>query len=290
MVIVDNCGGSAGVSVLPLGALSECLEGVTTRLAASKEAFRFTNLTNFKSLTAWNAAILSKDIVILPNVYEVVNENTEATYFESGSFRYKTAKEVKKMTSESYVSLCTHRAIRSLQGSEYTRLFEITDKGEVLGVVDTDGIKIKGQKMSDFDVAIRERPTNDKPGFTKVTITFEDFAEFEDNGAVAKSDFLASQLNGIIGLTFVPVSASATTIIVDCGVGCSSVGFEDLVLADFKKLTAAGVEQTISGVTSSGSRYTITGTGFTDGWLTTDGVVTYGGLNYEAYPAPIDVV
>ena len=278
-IFVDSCSASTA-GQLNTGSVKECLEGVTTRLALAKPTFRFTDITDFKTQASWDAAIAAKTVVPLFGVYEVASADTEAIKYESGNFSAVTKKEIKKMTSESYLSLCSHKALKSYENSGYTQVFEITENGEILGVYDTDGVQVKGQDITEFEVAIRQRATNDKVPYSMVTITFRDFDEFEDNGIIAKPSWDANSINGIFGLTLeIQGTPIATEIQVMAYVGCGQEVYEDLVVADW--LYSGG---TISGSTYSSTTgiYTLTGAGLTSGNLGTNGVITSGSVDVEA--------
>ena len=280
-IYIDSCSSSTGAT-LNTGASSQCLEGVTTKLVLAKDTTRFDTIADFKDETVWAAKILAKDIVPLFSVYEVAEANTEATKYETGNFSYVTEKEVKKMTCESYLSLCSHKALKSYQNLGYNRIFEITDNGEALGVYDSDGVKVKGQKITEFDVAIRGRAVKDKPVYTMQTITFDDFEEFEDNGIIVKEAWDIEALMGIFSLRLeVQGTPTATEIQVKAYIGCGTDTFDDLVLANWKLNTG----QTITGSVNANGVYTLSGTGLVSGTLETDGVVTVDSYMYESAEA-----
>jgi len=285
-IFIDSCS-TATAGQLATGSAKECLEGVTTRLVLAKTSFRFTDLNDFKDTASWEAAIVSKDLVPLFGVYEVTSADTEAVKYESGNFSAVTKKEIKKVTTESYLSICSHRALKSYENSGYTQVFEVTENGEILGVYDADGVQVKGQDITEFEVAIRQRATNDKVPYSMVTITFRDFDEFEDNGIVAKPSWDANSINGIFGLTLeIQGTPSSTEIQVKAFVGCGAELYEDLVLGDW--LFSGG---TIDGSTYSSVTgiYTLTGTGLVSGNLGTNGVVTTGTVNVEAINTAVTI-
>lgn len=272
-VFVDSCSSSTA-GQLATGSVSECLEGVTTKLALAKSAFRFDTITDFKTLASWSTAIAAGDLVPLFGVYEVASADTEAIKFETGNFSAVTKKEIKKMTSESYLSLCSHKALKSYENSGFTQVFEITENGEVLGVYDTDGVKVKGQDITEFEVAIRQRATNDKVPYSMVTITFRDFDEFENNGIIAKPTWDANSVNGIFGLTLEVIGTpSASEIIVNATSGCGSQAYEDIVLADW---VFGGGTIDSSAYSATTGHYTLGGSGLTSGDLNLNGVIPHG--------------
>ena len=278
-ILIESCASSSG-GHLNTGSSSECLEGVTNKLVLAKSTFRFTDVDDFKNQTSWQTAIQNKDIVPLFSVYEVAEDNTEATKYESGSYSVVTEKEVKKMTCESYLSICSHKALKSYQSGDYTQVFEITTKGEVLGVYDNDGVKVKGQDISEFDVAIRSRPTNDKPGYSMQTITYRDFEEFEDNGIIIKEAWDIQALQGVFGLQLaVSGSPTSSEIIVSCTTGCGSTPFDGMTVSDW---TFTGGTISTSTYSATTGLYTLTGTGLASGNLSTGGVITIDAWLYES--------
>lgn len=273
-IFIDSCSTSTG-GQLPTGSNSECLEGLTTKVFLAKSAYRFATVALFKTQATWDAAILNKDIVPLFPTYEVTDNNTEATVYESGSFSYQTEKEVKKVTFESYLDIFSHGALKSYGSGDYTQIFEVTDNGEILGVYDTDGVQVKGQDVSDFDVSIRSRPTADKPAYSMTTVTYRDYEEFEDGGIIVKPTWDANTLDGVFNLTFeIQGTPNSTTIQVKVTMNAGQDVLNTLVVGDFKLLDAAGAAVTIdsSDVPTNGI-YTLTGTAFVTGTLSTADVV-----------------
>lgn len=289
-VFIDSCSAETSAQ-LNTGSVKECLEGLTTKLALGKAAHRFADVDELKDKTVWDAAIIAGDIVPLFNVYEVASDNTDATVYETGNFVYTTKKEIKKMTSESYLSLCSHRALKSYENSDFTQIYEFTEEGEILAVYDDDNVRVKGQDMTNFDVAIRERPTNDKPAFSMTTITYRDFEEFEDKGIITKPTWDPNTLNGIFALTFQVLTMSATEITLKAKISCGSDTYDLLTVTEFKFVVIedAGAPQTIDTVTNADGIYTLGGAAFVSGILSTDGVVTVGDYNLEAAGVAITI-
>lgn len=290
-VFIDSCSAETSAQ-LNTGTVKECLEGLTTKLYLGKAQFRFDTLDAFKDISVWETAIEAKDIVPLYDVYEVASDNTEAVKYETGNFVYTTKKEVKKMVAESYLSLCSHRAYKSFEESDYTQIFEATEKGEIMGVWDAGGVKVKGQDMSNFDVAIRERPTNDKPAYSMVTVTYRDFEEFEDYGIITKPVWDPNTLNGIFELSLSISSANATTVIFKATTSCGTDSYVSLESADMELLTAAGANQTIDTLVydEATSLYTLTGTALVSGTLGTKGVIDKGEVFVQATAVPVVIV
>jgi len=288
-IFIDSCSSETSAQ-LNTGSVKECLEGLTTKLYLALNSQRFDTVDAFKDQAIWDAAILDKSIVPLFDVYEVASDNTDAVKYETGNFVYTTKKEIKKMVAESYLSICSHRALKSYENSDYTQVYEATDKGEILGVYDDDGVRVKGQDMSDFDVHIRERPTNDKPAFSMITVTFRDFEEFENNGIVVKPSWDPNTLNGIFELQLKILTTSDTEITFSALSSCGNNYYNELSDTDMLLLDAASSPQSIVSMTNANNIYTATGVALVTGTLATDGVVTINENNVESQPAAVTIV
>ncbi len=284
-VILENCG-SENNNHYNTGAKKQCLEGVTEKHYVAKNGFKFATLADFKDKAKWLLAIKAKDIVPLYEAYELAPENTEATFYETGNFKYETAPAVKKVSFESYLGLCSHRALKSYnESSVYTQVFEFTNKGEIVGVVTDDG-GIKGQELSSLNVGIRNVATKDKPSFSKVSAVYKDYNEFENHPAVIKPGFGHLELEGIYDVELTLISASATEIKFTAGVGCSGGDalIKSLVSADVILLDATGAAYTHSFVTADANGVmTLTGLAFANDFtINLDDVVESGDMLYEA--------
>ena len=288
-IFIDSCSTETSAQ-LNTGTVKECLEGLTTKLFLGHANQRFDSIDDFKDIIVWKALIETKEIVPLYNVYEVASDNTDANKYETGNFVYTTKKEIKKMTSESYLSLCSHRALKSFENSDYTLVYEVTEQGEILGVWDTDGVRVKGQDISNFDVSIRERPTNDKPAFSMTTITYRDFEELEDYGVIIKPSWDPNTLNGIFSLEIEIVSASTTELVFKVLSSCGSNYYNDLLEADLLVNDAAGDPITTTGLINASNVYTLSSAAFVTGTLQTTDVIDKGEVSVEAVPVPFVVI
>lgn len=283
-VILKHCNEGA-VSARNTGAKKQCLEGLTDRMYAARKGFMFATVADFENKAKWLEAIAEKNIVPLYKAYELTPENTEATVYETGDFVYETAPAVKKTSFESYLGFCSHRALKSYNNStEYTQIFESTNKGEFIGV--SSGLGVKGQELSSLRVGIRNAPTKDKPAFTKVSLTYNDYNELEDNPVVIKTGFLSSDLDGIYDVKLQQVEAISGRIEFTASVGCTAGenNITTLTAADIVVKTPGGVVSAVSFVSAdSDGVYTLTGTGFANGYtVSLNGVITIVGICYEA--------
>lgn len=261
---------------------SQCLEGLMEKPAVARDGFTFASVADFKSKDAWLEAIQNKDIVPLFDAYVVTSANTEATTYTAGNFSYETAPAVKITTFESYLGFCSHAALKSYKGSDYTQVFEFNNDGSLIGVDAGDG-KVKGQDLKDFNVGIRNIATADKPAFTLVRMTYRDYNELEDNAVAVKPDFTAADIDGIYDVELSQVSATSTTIKFKATRDCGNAPVLTLTAGDIVVKNASGVTQTVSFVAADADGvYTVTGTGFANGYtVEIDGVVAVTDVLYE---------
>ncbi len=274
----DTCGG-IGYEYLNTGAKGQCLEAVTVLLVLAKNSFRFDSVIDFKSKVKWEDAVKARDIVPLFELYELANANTEETFYETRNFKKRTGKAAKVITAEAYLSPCSDAALRSYANTEYNRVFEVTEDGDVIGVYDTDNIKIKGMLIKDFTIGIRENATTEKPATTPMTITYGNFNEFMEGAVIA--------LQGIFNIQFdiqASPAPSATGFEFYATMGCKSDRYMTEITS-MKLFAADGVTAQTATFTfdSATGKYTAAGTGLVSGYLSTDGVQTDAttGENYE---------
>lgn len=285
MKIYNDICGNADSKTINTGADGQCLEAVTVMAFLAKESFAFASVAEFKSKTSWDAAITSKDVMPLYEMYEVTPNNTDATYYESRNWRHRTAKATKITNWEAYLGLCSHAALKSYEQSEYSRIFEVTEDGDIIGVYDADNVGVRGQLLKQFDVGIRTRATTEKNAFTPVTMTYDDHEELEKYGVITTPDFNPiTALDGVFEVHINQVGAGTDALITFTAfVGCTgkiATGLEtELALLD-----ASGVDQSATITHTGGGTYTAVGSGFTDGSISTEGVkvlASYGNIKVE---------
>ncbi|RUT68688.1 hypothetical protein D0817_20220 [Flavobacterium cupreum] len=270
------------------GAKEQCLEGLTIKTAAHVPGFSFESIEDAKDKTKWDDAVALKKIIPLYEVEELASANTEDTNFEGRRRQYRTASGKKVSTYNSFLSLCSHSAIKTYDGDE-VGLFEFTEDGAVKGVINDDG-SVKGQSVV-MNVGKRIDATADRPPSTQVTINYKDFNEFEDDGAIFRPEgWGADDIYGIFDVTLNQVSASASEIKFTAASGCAG-GDEQitsLLAANVVLKDLTGATESVSFVAADADDiYTITGTGFADGFtLGLNGVVTQTGTSYES-PTPL---
>lgn len=267
---------------------AQCLEGVMERVAVAKKGFSFDSVEDFKDKAKWLEAIENKDIVPLFDAFVVTPANTEATNYTAGSFKYQTSPAVKVTTFESYLGFCSHAALKSYAKSEYTQVFEFNNDGSIVGVDAGPGTgqarKVKGQELSDLNVGIRTVATAEKPAFSLVTLTYDDYNELEDNAVVVKPTWRHADIDGIYDVELTQVgTASATSIKFSATRDCGKTKVTTFVAADIIVRDPDGGVETVTFVAADADGvYTVTGTGFTTGTtVEVDGVVAVSEVLYE---------
>lgn len=270
-----------GVGNKNTGAKEQCLEGVVIRHALATDEQEFATITTLKSLSTWKTDRDAKKIIPLYEIEELAVADTEDTYFE-GNSRYKTKNGKKIRTFNCFLGLCSHNALKSYNGKKL-RVYEFTDAQEIKGV-SVDGVKVKGQLVT-ITVGKRVDALADKPAYTPVTLQYEDYNEFEDNGVIVKPTWSHIELEGIFDVSFELVSASATSIKFKVNGGCAGDDvITSLTTEDVTFKTALGVAITHSFVAADPSGvYEFTGTGFANGAvINLNGVVTQAEASYES--------
>lgn len=288
-IIVDICS-DATSEVLNTGIDSHCLESITTKLVLAKDGFVFDTKDDFKNKVKWDEAILAKNLAPLYDVYELQSADEEATFFTSGSYKRQTKKAVKVLTCESYCSLYAHKVLKSYEDSSYNHVFEITENGEVIGVFNELG-KIKGQDLTSFIVGIRTRPTPDKPPYSPITVTYRDYDELENNGYITSVGFDPNTLDGVFSLVLMQTAIAAQQIQFKALYAGGSKTYGGLLQANMKLTDDNNNNLAIDDMSYNAQTgvYTLDSAALADGYLSTNGVVTIGGLMFESDVLAVDV-
>jgi len=272
------------------GFKSQCIES-KLNIPVISNGFKFDTVDKFMTVQEWKDAIKEKSLVPLFPVYELTDASTEDTKFESGNFSKVTAKGIEKITFECYISISAYAALKSFENSgTYNELFEYNEDGDYSGIYDADGVKVKGRKITSIKVT-RIRATKDKVPYVKGEIIFADKDDVL-NGVIVKSDLTEADLEGIYDVTLSQVSATATSIkfkALSGGAG-SSIPVTSFIAADVEVRDLAGALVTVSFVAADAEGvYTLTGTGFADGFtVSLAGVIENVGILYES-PEPLIV-
>ena len=163
------------------------------------------------------------------------------------------------------------------------RIYEFTDAQEIKACT-VDGVKVRGQLVT-IEVGKMVDATDDKPQYTPLTITYEDYKEFENGPVVLKPTWSHIELQGIFDVELVLVSATATSIKFTASAGCAG---DDLIKAfldaNILLKDASGASYTHSFVAPDANGvYELTGTSFANDFtVDLDGVVKLTEATYES--------
>ncbi|WP_445453091.1 hypothetical protein [Flavobacterium sp. 25HG05S-40] len=271
-----------GASQLNTGAKEQCLNGPVVRHALSPTDQEFATATSAKTLADWRTAEAAKEIIPLYEIEQLAVADTEDTYYEARK-KYKTKNGKKIRTFEVHLGVCSHRALASYNGKKM-RIYEFTDAQEIKATT-PDGTKVRGQLVT-IEVGKMVDATDEKPQYTPVTVTYEDYKEFENGPVVLRPTWSHIELQGIFDVTLaLSGTPSATSIKFTASAGCAG---EDLVTAfedaDVKLYNADGTLKTHTFVAADANGvYELTGTGFANGmYINLNGVVQQTEATYES--------
>jgi hypothetical protein len=271
----------AEAQTLNTGAKEQCLTAPVIRHALAPTDQEFETAASAKTLADWRTAEANKDIIMLFEIEQLANADTEDTFYEARK-KYKTKNGKKIRTFESHLGPCSHRALASYNGKKM-RVYEFTDAQEIKACT-VDGTKVRGQLVT-IEVGKMVDATDEKPQFTPVTLTYEDYKEFENGPVVLKPVWSHIELQGIFDVNLELVSASATSIKFKASGGCSG---DDVIKVfasgDITLKTASGTAVSHSFVAADANGvYELTGTGFVNTLVVDlDGVVQKTEATYES--------
>lgn len=279
MAVYNECNAS-DVKNRNTGANEQCLEGLMVFPVLAVPGFKFESIADFKNKEKWVEAIAEKKLIPLFDVEELTPANTEDTYFEGRTKRYRTAVGKKMTTYTSFLSVCSHFALKSYDKKDM-QLFEFTEDNAIKGVNAGSGA-VKGQDVY-LEIGKRVDATADRPASTQVTINYKDYNQFEDNAVIARPEWSYTDLYGIFDVTLQLISATSTNIVLKVLTGCGGgdMPVEGLLAADFVVRNATGQAQSVT-LTESNGVYTIVGTDFATGYtVELKEVVTIDDISYE---------
>lgn len=278
----EVCGG-ADNKVKYYGSKQQCLEAPVKTMIMTTDDFSFANRDLLDVIANWKTGVQNKDLYPFPNIEGIEDASTEATTKEGRYTTYLLKKGVEGAKYRFDVSICTFSALKTLDNSDFKRVFEITEAGEVTCEVQEDGT-IKGRKLSSFFLENRKRATDEDKPYVNTNLKFEN-----DEFDIVKPKTDITDLEGIYDVQFDVVSATATTIKVKAFVGCSGADVDNLTQTNFKFVKADGTNQNITAVSYANGVYTLTGTGLVSGTLATNGVVVQTSIMYEAHPTNVTI-
>jgi hypothetical protein len=277
--VLYNEVGSAGVTPKNIGGSTQVFEAPTKKIALGLESFSFTTAAAFKLEANWNAGIVSKSLAFLPVLEDAPEAaNIEPAYKEGRYSKKKLKDGEESINYKVQCSIKTYEALKSYEDSAFTRVFQISEEGEVSVDALSDGT-IKGRKVSSLTIGLRFGSTDEDTGYCMVNVVYEN-----DIFSILKTSFDVLEKESIYPVQFVQTSATSTEIkgkIIDLGTNLSikSLQSGDILVKD---LSGATHTSTFTAADSNGD-YTLTGTGFqSDMTIVTNGVVSQAGVNYES--------
>jgi len=272
----------AEATTLNTGAKEQCLNGPVVRHALAQTDQEFATATAAKTLSNWRTAEANKEIIPLFEIEQLSVADTEDTYYEARK-KYRTKVGKKIRTFEVHLGVCSHRALASYHGKKM-RIYEFTDNQEIKATT-VDGTKVRGQLVT-IEVGKMIDATDEKPQYTPVTVTYEDYKEFENGPVILKPTWSHIELQGIFDVTLaLSGTPTSTSIKFTASAGCSG---DDVVTAfvdaNVKLYNADGTEKTHTFVAADANGvYELTGTAFANGmYIDLDGVVQQTEATYES--------
>lgn len=267
--------GGATTTPSNLGGKKQQLEAPVKTLVFAKDTFSFANLTALKTEATWDSGIQAKDLKPLADIEGIELANQEANIKEGRYRNYELKEGVRAVNYRVDASILTYEALKSLQDSEYTRVFEITEDEQVICDVQSDGT-IKGQKLSSFIVGLRNSATDEDVPHVMLNLKFE-----SDTFSITSPGFDVSEKEGIFDVDIEQVSASATEIKFKVKDRFSGSYVTNLTTGDFVTTDGTSAQSPSFTAADSDGVYTLTDTGITNSWTVgLNGVVSQGNL-YE---------
>lgn len=271
----EVCGG-ADNKVKYYGSKQQCLEAPVKTMIMTTDDFSFANRDLLDVIANWKTGVQNKDLYPFPNIEGIEDASTEATTKEGRYTTYLLKKGVEGAKYRFDVSICTFSALKTLDNSDFKRVFEITEAGEVTCEVQEDGT-IKGRKLSSFFLENRKRATDEDVPFVNTNLKFEND---EYDIVIPKANVV--DLEGIYDTVLSQISAISTSIKFKLELACSGNLLDGLQNSDFIVKDATGAVQTVSFVPSINGVYEITGSGFATGFtVELNGTVTQSQIIYE---------
>lgn len=276
-IINETCDNSQSSQPKNLGGKKQCIEGAALTGFVAKNDFYFDSIEDAKNEVKVKEAIQAKNIVPLPEFETVEDENTEPTTAEK---RTKTITTKEGIAGSKYgidAAMCTYSALKTYQDSDYTRIFEITDKEEMTCDIDDEG-KVWGRDLTSTIVGLRTRTNLENDASVSLSLKFD-----SDEYSILNVPATYAKLEGIFDVTIEVTEATSTSIKFKVLSGCSGRTIKSLEDGDVILNDASGATQSITFVAADPDGvYTITGTGFANDFtLGLNGVVAKTEAMYE---------
>jgi hypothetical protein len=211
------------------------------------------------------AAILTKDVYLWPQMFSSENQSEETTYQSTPLGKRKVRDGFYEWLINYSDSMCSHKAMYTHRATSGRVIFIDTDN-QLVGTYNDAG-DFFGLSMQMLNTEKMMPNTGDAVAMSPVRLTLADNLELDRDGALVQMTGL-STLNPLTEAKLTIVSASDTEIVVDVTVACDGTPLEGLVEADFVLYDEDGEVVNITGFASDGGTYTLTVVGYTGGALT----------------------
>lgn len=268
--------GGATTTPANLGGKVQQLEAPVKTIVFAKEGFSFSDLSDLKDESSWNTAIQNKNLKPFADIEGIELADQDANIKEGRYKNYELKEGVRAVNYRIDGSVITYNATKTLVGSEYTRLFRITEDEQVTCEVQDDG-SIKGEDLSSLIVGLRKDATDEDVAHFMLNLKFED-----DTFSIASPGFDVSEKEGIFDVDIEQVSASATEIKFKVKDRFSGSYVTNLVEANILVTDGTSTQSADSFTAADADGvYTWTDTAMANGWTVgLNGVVSQGNL-YE---------
>lgn len=221
----------------------------------------------------WDTLVQAEDIIPIPVAISTEPMNEGSVYEQTplGSMWVRDGRMEVKYNINTNLDL--HSKMRSLNGSEYTKVFYVYNSGLIAGTQTPSDATINPYELALMHVEYHTDNDGTAGGKTPIFLSFEDAREFQDYPKFLQPTWNPLKLQALKNVQLEVVSASATSIVVKAYIPHIKEGYknpvEGLVTADFLSTTAAGVVETIVATEDANvpGTYTLAGTGLVTGFV-----------------------
>lgn len=283
--------GNCNQNLQPTGVQNVCVEWSSIAgFWRAKPGFEFATEADAQDYANWETAIQNEDVYPFPLIFSQEVEDEDVVN-EEGSLGIVPIRKGKKSWKFMIATNPYQDACLQSQDNAPGGIFYISTQGAVRGV--TNGVKLLPIPYQLFQVQKPvENNGTDAGNKTQIKVVVSDVDAYIKDVAIIEPndiDWDPKAVTGLQSVTLSPVSASATTIVVDAFITKTSVkvqGLDNAPSGDFLVQTAAGVEIVPSLITEVDGRYTLTVTGLVTGDTITlvdpSSMVTKGYKSYGA--------
>lgn len=242
-----------------------------------RNGFKFDSVADATNEAKIREAVKNKDIIPTYHIDGIADNETANVVFDLRNSTEEMKAAIAGSTYSFRLSTCSHAALKSLENAGYKNGTRITQDNYMRCVVNEDGT-VSPEIFSSFFVGTQKEATLTEPALTEVSIKYGDYVPSDK-----LVNFDIANMEGILDLDFVIVSATATEIKFKAVDSCAGSNVTDLVLAELAVKDTDGADYAFSLVAPDASGiYTATGTAFATGFtIGTKGVIEKEGDLYE---------